>query len=180
MATTYFSVMPSPVGPLTLVGDGNALAGVHFDSEPRVATPPAAWVRDDGRFRDVARQLSEYFAGRRRTFDLPLAPRGTAFRKLVWKALQAIPYGQTATYGEIARAIGQPQASRAVGGANHHNPLAIVVPCHRVVGADGSLTGYGGGLARKRLLLDLESGGHKPEALRATATNPTVGSFTTT
>ncbi len=157
MATTYYSLMPSPVGPLTLVADDEALIGVHFDSEPSGVEPRAAWTRDDRRFRDARGQLDEYFAGRRRSFDLPLAPRGTAFRQLVWKALQAIPYGKTATYGEIARAIGQPQASRAIGGANHHNPLAIVIPCHRVVGADGSLTGYGGGLARKRLLLDLES-----------------------
>jgi methylated-DNA-[protein]-cysteine S-methyltransferase len=159
-ATTYFTVTPSPVGPLTLVGDDEALVGLYFDRDP-AGRPQRGWVPDDRRFRDAAAQLDEYFGGRRRTFDLPLAPRGTAFRKLVWKALRAIPYGRTATYGEIARAIGQPLASRAIGGANHHNPLAIVIPCHRVIGADGSMTGYGGGLDRKRLLLDLEAGGSR-------------------
>ena len=155
--TTTFTVIPSPVGPLTLVAEDDALIGLHFDCDPNGIRPRPEWVRDDRRFRQAVAQLGEYFAGRRRTFDLPLSPRGTAFRKLVWRALQEIPYGQTATYGEIARAIGQPQASRAIGGANHHNPLAIVIPCHRVIGADGSMTGYGGGLPRKRLLLDLES-----------------------
>jgi len=158
--TTIFTVMTSPVGPLTLLADDEALIGLHFDSDP-AGQPQPDWVRDDNRFRQAVAQLDEYFAGRRRTFDLPLAPRGTQFRKLVWRALRAIPYGQTATYGEIARAIGQPQASRAIGGANHHNPLAIVIPCHRVIGADGSMTGYGGGLERKRMLLDLEAGGQR-------------------
>jgi methylated-DNA-[protein]-cysteine S-methyltransferase len=157
-STTYFTVTPSPAGSLTLVADGEALTGLYFDLDS-AGRPRPGWVRDDRRFRGAIAQLDEYFSGRRRAFDLPLAPRGTEFRKLVWKALQAIPYGQTATYGEIARAIGQPQASRAIGGANHHNPLAIVIPCHRVIGADGSMTGYGGGLARKRMLLDLEGGG---------------------
>jgi len=166
--TTTFTVMPSPVGPLTLLAQGDALVGLHFDLDPS-SQPRPGWVRDARPFRDAAAQLDEYFAGRRQTFDLPLAPRGTAFRKLVWKALQAIPYGQTASYGEIARAIGQPLASRAIGGANHHNPLAIVIPCHRVVGADGSMTGYGGGLARKRTLLDLEAGaaGRRPDLFAA-------------
>lgn len=171
MAKTYFSLMPSPVGPLTLVADDDALIGLHFDSDPSGVGPRAGWVRDDRRLREASAQLGEYFAGRRRTFDLPLAPRGTEFRKLVWRALQTIPYGQTATYGEIARAIGQPQASRAIGGANHHNPLAIFIPCHRVIGSDGSLTGYGGGLPRKRLLLDLESGG-QTELFAARTTRP--------
>jgi len=155
--TTYFTVMPSPVGPLTLLADDDALIGLHFHDDP-ASRPRPAWVEDRPRFREAAAQLDAYFAGRRQTFDVPLPPRGTAFRKLVWKALQAIPYGETATYGQIARAIGQPQASRAIGGANHHNPLAIIIPCHRVIGADGSMTGYGGGLARKRMLLDLEAG----------------------
>jgi methylated-DNA-[protein]-cysteine S-methyltransferase len=156
--TTYFTVMPSPVGPLTLLADDDGLVGLHFPSDA-VGKPHPGWIGDERRFRDAAAQLGEYFAGRRQRFELPLAPRGTAFRQLVWRALQAIPYGATATYSEIARAIGQPQASRAVGGANHHNPLAIVIPCHRVIGSDGSMTGYGGGLDRKRLLLDLEARG---------------------
>ncbi len=163
--TKTFTVMPSPVGPLTLLAEEDALVGLHFDLDPS-GQPRPGWVRDERRLRDAVTQLNEYFAGRRQTFDLPLAPRGTAFRQLVWKALQAIPYGETATYGEIARAIGQPQASRAIGGANHHNPLAIVIPCHRVIGADGSMTGYGGGLPRKRLLLDLEASG-RPDLFAA-------------
>ena len=101
-------------------------------------------------------QLREYFAGTRRTFDLPLAPRGTAFQQRVWAALRAIPYGETCTYGELAAAIGSPSASRAVGMANHHNPIPIVIPCHRVIGANGTLTGYAGGLEIKRKLLALE------------------------
>ena len=101
-------------------------------------------------------QLREYFAGTRRTFDLPLAPRGTAFQQRVWAALRAIPYGETHTYGELAAAIGSPSASRAVGMANHHNPTPIVIPCHRVIGANGTLTGYAGGLETKRRLLALE------------------------
>ena len=105
---------------------------------------------------EAARQLQEYFAGCRREFSLPLAPRGTEFQRQVWYALEGIPYGETRTYGEIARAIGKPKACRAVGMANHRNPLSILVPCHRVVGADGSLTGYGGGLEAKQFLLELE------------------------
>jgi methylated-DNA-[protein]-cysteine S-methyltransferase len=102
-------------------------------------------------------QLEQYFAGGRTRFDLSLVPPGTAFQKKVWAALLRIPFGETATYGEIARAVGRPDASRAVGGANHRNPIAIIIPCHRVIGANGSMTGYGGGLPRKRLLLDLEA-----------------------
>ena len=108
---------------------------------------------------EAARQLRAYFAGQRQAFSLPLGPRGTAFQLQVWQALQTIPYGEVRTYGEIARAIGKPKACRAVGMANHKNPISIIVPCHRVVGADGSLTGYGGGLAAKEFLLALEQGG---------------------
>jgi len=107
--------------------------------------------------RPAAIQLQEYFAGKRTRFDLPLAPRGTAFQKAVWAALLRIPFGETASYGELARAIGKPSASRAVGAANGRNPLSIVIPCHRVIGADGSMTGYGGEISRKRILLDLEA-----------------------
>ncbi len=107
--------------------------------------------------RAAVAQLEEYFAGARTTFDLSLVPPGTAFQKKVWAALVRIPFGATATYGEIARAVGRPDASRAVGGANHRNPIAIIIPCHRVIGTDGAMTGYGGGLPRKRLLLDLEA-----------------------
>ena len=151
--TIYFTVMPSPVGRLTLTSNGRALTGVLFDGEAR-----SGWVRADGdaALRAAREQLEEYFAGRRTAFDPPLALRGTPFQTRVWKALLRIPFGATASYGDVARAIGAPGASRAVGGANHRNPLAIVVPCHRVIGADGSLTGYGGGESRKRRLLALE------------------------
>jgi methylated-DNA-[protein]-cysteine S-methyltransferase len=155
--TTTYTLTPSPVGPLTLVAQGGALIGVYFENAPRAPE----WVRDDGATSDVhaaaRRQLDEYFAGKRQRFELPLAPRGTPFRQAVWEQLRRIPYGETTTYGEIARALGNPAATRAVGGANHHNPISIIIPCHRVIGADGSLTGYGGELHRKKILLDLEA-----------------------
>lgn len=152
---TTYTITQSPVGPLTLVAEGGALVGVYFANAPRAPQ----WVRDDDALPNskARRQLDEYFAGRRTRFELPLAPQGTPFRRAVWEQLQRIPYGETTTYGEIARALGKPAAMRAVGGANHHNPISIIIPCHRVIGADGSLTGYGGELHRKRALLDLES-----------------------
>ncbi|HSZ84204.1 MAG TPA: methylated-DNA--[protein]-cysteine S-methyltransferase [Polyangia bacterium] len=156
---TVFSIVPTPVGPLTLVGEGEALVGLYFDNAAVSASPPSEWTRDDRRLRPAAQQLAEYFAGLRTTFDLPLAPRGTAFRRAVWDELLRIPYGETTTYGALARKLGKPAAQRAVGGANHHNPISIIIPCHRVIGADGSLTGYGGLVSRKRVLLDLEARG---------------------
>ena len=152
-----FTTMSSPVGRLTLVATGDRLVGLYFDDDPHAALARAAATRDDRGLHTAVGQLEEYFAGTRTTFDLPLAPAGSAFQKRVWAALRRIPFGGTATYGQIARAIGRPAASRAIGGANHRNPIAIVVPCHRVIGADGSMTGYGGGLRRKRLLLELEA-----------------------
>ncbi len=156
-STTFFTTVPSPVGRLTLLGEGEDLVGLYFDHDPEAARARAGAVRDDRRLQRAVAELEEYFAGARTRFNLPLAPRGTEFQKAVWRALVRIPFGETATYGEIARSIGQPAASRAIGGANHRNPIAIVIPCHRVIGADGSMTGYGGGLDRKRLLLDLEA-----------------------
>ena len=153
----FSSTMSSPVGRLTLVGQGNDLVGLYFDEDPRAAKMRADSTRDDRRLRPAVAQLAEYFADARTKFDLSLVPPGTAFQKKVWDALVNIPFGETATYGQIARAVGRPDASRAVGGANHRNPIAIIIPCHRVIGASGSLTGYGGGLPRKRLLLDLEA-----------------------
>ena len=149
----------SPVGDLTLTEEEGALTGLYFGrlSRPGEAGPTSL-------LEEAARQLREYFAGQRREFDLPLRLRGTAFQMQVWQALQVIPYGEVRTYGEIARAIGKPKACRAVGMANHNNPISIIVPCHRVVGADGSLTGYGGGLAAKEFLLALEQGG-RPSSL---------------
>jgi methylated-DNA-[protein]-cysteine S-methyltransferase len=156
-STLFFSTVPSPVGRLTLLGEGEDLVGLYFDHDPEAAKARAGAVRDDRHLQRAAAELAEYFQGARTRFDLRLAPRGTEFQKAVWRALVRIPFGETATYGQIARAIGQPAASRAIGGANHRNPIAIVIPCHRVIGADGSMTGYGGGLDRKRLLLDLEA-----------------------
>lgn len=138
----------TPIGPLTLEADENAVTAIRFS---------AGSAQDASPLLDAAEaQLREYFAGARRTFDLPLAPHGTAFQQRVWAALRAIPYGETRTYGELAAAIGNPSASRAVGMANHRNPIPIIIPCHRVIGANGTLTGYAGGLEIKRRLLALE------------------------
>ena len=154
---TYWQEIDSPVGKLLLAGDpAGGLTLVHFQSGRRPRPVPADWVSDPAPLAPAIAQLREYFAGRRRTFDLPLAPRGTPFQRTVWDALTRIPYGETVSYGELARGIGKPQASRAVGLANGANPLPIIVPCHRVIGADGSLTGFGGGLEIKRRLLALE------------------------
>jgi len=145
----------SPVGLLTLAGrDGHLM---HLRMEDQTYEPSRdGWEVDDSAFPDVVEQLAEYFAGERTDFELSLDLVGTAFQRTVWTALREIPYGETCSYGEIARKIGSPGASRAVGLANGHNPIGIIVPCHRVIGANGSLTGYGGGLERKRMLLDLE------------------------
>jgi methylated-DNA-[protein]-cysteine S-methyltransferase len=123
----------------------------HFDGKQE------DWQRDDAQWSAVAKQLREYFDGKRRDFEIPLDVEGTEFQTKVWAALRKIPFGRTASYADIARKIGKPKAMRAVGMANGRNPVSIVVPCHRVIGADGSLTGYGGGLDRKKILLDLES-----------------------
>lgn len=156
MSVTVY-VHESPVGPLTLVSDGAALAGVYFESQKHGAPP--AGPRGTDKIIDAARkQLDAYFAGKRTSFDVPLAPKGTAFQTRVWHALTKIPYGETTSYGAIANAIGSPKAVRAVGAANGRNPIPIIIPCHRVIGANGSLTGFGGGMARKELLLDLERG----------------------
>jgi methylated-DNA-[protein]-cysteine S-methyltransferase len=155
MATLY-TTTDSPIGELLLTGDGAALTGLYMQAGRRKRIDPA-WERSDVAFADAVAQLREYFAGERREFDLPLAPRGADFQLRAWAALREIPYGETVTYGEQARRIGHPDAARAVGAANGQNPIAVIVPCHRVIGANGSLTGFGGGLERKRLLLDLEA-----------------------
>jgi methylated-DNA-[protein]-cysteine S-methyltransferase len=148
------TTVDSPIGELLLVGDGRSLHRLHMlDAPARTRLP-----RDDDAFAAVREQLAEYFAGERQTFDVPLAMEGTEFQRAVWSALREIPYGETTSYGELARRLGRPEASRAVGAANGSNPIAVIVPCHRVIGADGSLTGFGGGLERKRTLLDLERG----------------------
>jgi methylated-DNA-[protein]-cysteine S-methyltransferase len=146
----------SPIGELTLASDGEALTGLYMTEQRHRPALPDAGARDDAVLAAARRQLAEYFAGERREFELPLRPAGTEFQRSVWAALREIPYGETAGYGELARRLGRPSAARAVGLANGRNPLAIVVPCHRVIGAAGALTGYGGGLERKRYLLELE------------------------
>jgi methylated-DNA-[protein]-cysteine S-methyltransferase len=154
----HYSVMPSPVGRLTLTMRAERVTGIHFDNARELADA-ASWTRDDARLRDARSELDAYFRGERRSFELPLALHGTPFQLRVWEALREIPFGTTVSYGEIARAIRRPDAVRAVGAANGRNPVVIVVPCHRVIGADGSLTGFGGGLERKQWLLDHERGG---------------------
>jgi methylated-DNA-[protein]-cysteine S-methyltransferase len=153
---TCWYEIDSPVGPLLLAGDVSGLTRVHFQGGPAPLQPPAAWRHEPTAFAHTITQLAEYFAGRRRRFRLPLAPAGTPFQLSVWQALRAIPYGETVSYGQLARQLGLANAARAVGLANGANPLPIIVPCHRVIGADGSLTGFGGGLAIKRALLSLE------------------------
>jgi methylated-DNA-[protein]-cysteine S-methyltransferase len=159
-ALRMHAVIDSPIGPLTLVTEGGTLTGLYMqvhDHRPDDGTlgVPAS-IEDDEVLAETARQLGEYFAGERTTFDLPIGLDGTGFQRTVWAGLQEIPYGETISYGELAKRIGQPSASRAVGLANGRNPVSIVVPCHRVIGANGSLTGYGGGLPRKQFLLGLE------------------------
>ncbi len=156
MTANLYSTVDSPIGELLLTGDGHALHGLYMQAgRPKRIEP--GWERSDDAFAVVAAQLAEYFAGERREFDIPLVLDGPPFQRQAWHALREIPYGETVSYGEQARRIGQPDAARAIGAANGQNPIAVIVPCHRVIGADGSLTGFGGGLERKRLLLDLEA-----------------------
>lgn len=152
---TRHTTMDSPLGELTLYGDGEALGGL-LTPPKEGRTVPSDWVRDEAAFTEVRKQLTAYFEGRLRHFDLPLAPAGTPWQLRVWQALTTIPYGETASYGELAQELGRPTASRAVGMANGRNPISVIVPCHRVIGANGSLTGYAGGLERKEFLLALE------------------------
>jgi methylated-DNA-[protein]-cysteine S-methyltransferase len=158
---TFFSALDTPIGRLLLVSrslsdKASTLSGIYMEDHAGAPLPDAGWVQDEARFVDARCQLAEYFAGKRTAFDLPLAADGTPFQRRVWGALLAIPFGQTITYAELARRVGVLNGSRAVGGANAKNPLSIVVPCHRVIGSDGKLTGYAGGEARKRWLLDFE------------------------
>ncbi len=159
METLYFSIWQSPIGPLTLVASEQGLFGVVFGAvRPPSRKRGVAYIESQAKLASYRAELEEYFAGQRRRFDLPLDLRGTPFQKRCWQALLDIPYGETRTYAEIARAVGRPRAFRAVGMANHSNPIAIVVPCHRVIASDGTLGGYGGGLDLKARLLGLERG----------------------
>ncbi len=153
----FTDTLASPLGPLLLTSDGEALTGVFMDNHRHGPAVGADWTRDGGPFAAVREQLGAYFAGELRAFDLPVRPAGTPFQQAVWQALLDVPYGATETYGALAARLGDPNLSRAVGAANGRNPLSIVVPCHRVVGAGGALTGYGGGIENKRRLLALES-----------------------
>lgn len=150
------TVVDSPVGPLTVVAEGDAVVGLYMDVPARAPSSKILGTSDGRGFTGVVEQLGAYFDGRLTRFDVPLRLGGTPFQQRVWAALQEIPYGETTSYGEIATSLGQPTASRAVGLANGRNPVSIIVPCHRVVGSDGRLTGYGGGLPRKEQLLALE------------------------
>lgn len=158
MTEIVYRIVDSEIGPLTLAGDDDALVHLWMDNQRHQPPVPRNWVRDDSALPDVVEQLEAYFAGDLKEFDVRLRLEGTEFQRKVWAALLEIPYGETWSYGRLAAHIGQPTASRAVGMANGRNPVAIIVPCHRVIGAGGSLTGYGGGLDRKRILLDLEQG----------------------
>ncbi len=166
---TYYTTVASPLGPLLLTADGRALTGLYMralawaesaESWPGWGLTDRAgtWVADDAAqpFPAAREQLAAYFAGHLTVFDLPLALHGTAFQRQVWEALLTIPYGSTTSYGQLAQQLGNPNGSRAVGLANGRNPISIIVPCHRVIGSDGKLTGYGGGLPRKAALLDFE------------------------
>jgi methylated-DNA-[protein]-cysteine S-methyltransferase len=154
----FYTRFDSPIGELMAVGDGRALHGLYMEEGKMRIEPDPAWEDRAHPFAELKTQLAAYFAGRRREFDLPLEMAGSPFQRRVWDALRQIPYGETVSYGELARRLGIPASPRAVGVANGKNPICVIVPCHRVIGADGSLTGFAGGLPRKRLLLDLEAG----------------------
>jgi methylated-DNA-[protein]-cysteine S-methyltransferase len=156
MTETLTSTIESPIGPLTLIARDGVLTNVSMHEQRHSAPPPEDATTDDAWFKDVADQFDAYFAGELSTFDLEMNALGTPFQRSVWSQLCEIPYGETISYGELAHLLGNPNASRAVGLANGRNPIAIIVPCHRVIGADGSLTGYGGGLERKTWLLEHE------------------------
>ena len=153
-----WDTMASPIGTLLLTGTKEGLTGLYLETGGAASAAVMSAVRDPAAFAGAKRQLQEYFDGTRREFSLPLLPEGTPFQQMVWEALRDIPYGTTISYQELANRIGAEKAVRAVGAANGANPIPIIIPCHRVIGADGSLTGYGGGIERKRWLLDHESG----------------------
>jgi methylated-DNA-[protein]-cysteine S-methyltransferase len=154
---TCYSVMKSPIGDLVLISNGEALTGLVMNMHKDEVAGSQDWKRDDRLLAPVRKQLEEYFAGERMEFDVPLEVEGTEFQKRAWAELRRIPYGETISYSEQARRMGKPAAVRAVGSANGRNMISIIIPCHRVIGADGSLAGFGGGIERKRALLELEA-----------------------
>jgi len=163
MSTTHTTI-DSPIGELILVAEDAALSGVYFPGHWTRPDPATFGERAEHRLEQVEQQLAEYFAGERTSFELPTSASGTTFQRQVWDLIDRIPYGQTTTYGQLARELGNPTLARKVGNAVGHNPLSVIVPCHRVVGTNGKLTGYAGGLQRKRFLLDLEAGPDRSQA----------------
>jgi methylated-DNA-[protein]-cysteine S-methyltransferase len=153
-----YSWTSTPLGNVLLVADGDALCGLYFGDQKYVPAIDPSWKRDDDLsvLRTARRQIDEYFAGARERFDVALAPSGTPFQRAIWKAIAEVPSGATRTYADLAKRVGRPGSARAAGAATGRNPLSIIVPCHRIIGSDGSLTGYAGGLDRKRRLLELE------------------------
>lgn len=154
--TTYYTTLPSPFGTVCIVGTVAGLTQVDFQLGDRPVQPQQDWQQDDRPLHEARRQLQEYFQARRRAFTVPLAPAGTPFQQRVWRALQQIPYGTTCTYHDLAQHLGKPGAARAVGHANGRNPIAIMIPCHRLIGRDGTLRGYASGLELKQRLLEHE------------------------
>jgi len=168
MTTTYYSYIDSPLGTQLVQGDEHFVSGLYMPQHKGWRGPDAAWQQSDAPFVAVREQLAEYFAGERQQFDVPLKFAGTLFQQRVWQELVRIPFGSTITYAQLAQRVGQPTASRAVGNANGRNPISILVPCHRVIGTNGKLTGYAGGVEKKRWLLDWERGEAmaKPELMK--------------
>jgi methylated-DNA-[protein]-cysteine S-methyltransferase len=162
MTRIHCREVDSPVGPLTVAGHGDTVTHLRMDDQSHPPPERDRWRADPAAFGHVADQLDAYFAGELTEFDVELDLAGTEFQRRVWEALRTIPYGETRSYGELADQVGKPGAARAVGLANGRNPIGIIVPCHRVIGADGALTGYGGGLHRKQALLELERDRHAP------------------
>lgn len=157
-ASIYFDCLDSPLGELLIVGDGEHVTRLYLPNHKRAAQPNDSWRQAAEPFAQARQELAEYFAGQRQVFEVPIHAGGTPFQQRVWEQLAQIPFGMTISYAELARRLGQPNASRAVGNANGRNPISIIVPCHRVIGADGRLTGYAGGIDNKRWLLDWERG----------------------
>jgi methylated-DNA-[protein]-cysteine S-methyltransferase len=166
-----YTTIDSPLGELLLLGDGRALHGLHMQAGRKPIEIAPSWRRSPDAFAEVIVQLDEYFAARRTSFEVALVMDGTPFQRRVWHGLRQIDYGETLSYGELARLIGHPSGARAVGLANGANPIAVIVPCHRVIGANGTLTGFGGGIERKRLLLELEARATSPQLEYARASD---------
>ncbi|MBX7147285.1 MAG: methylated-DNA--[protein]-cysteine S-methyltransferase [Alphaproteobacteria bacterium] len=162
MTKTFFTIWKSPLGRMLLTSNGKALTRLHLETKKEKILVPQEWIEDEKNFKSLIKQLDLYFKGKLKKFDIALLPHGTTFQQRVWESLCTVPYGTTISYGGLAKKIHQPTAARAVGMANNRNPIGIIIPCHRVIGSDGSLVGYGGGLEIKQKLLDLEKTGVLP------------------